>query len=135
MSDQNAAQAYYPSARISKILIVDDEPEIRAVVEEFLKIMNYEVTTVSNGIEALDMMCVKKFDLVITDMMMPKMNGLELIRNIRKVKSMLPIIVVTGTDYEALNQVQDEFTKALRKPYAFDTLLSKIYQFEIVYSD
>ncbi len=135
MFDQNAAKPLYPATQISRILVVEDEPAIRDVIAEFLRIMNFEVTCVTNGVEALDMMCIMKFDLVITDLMMPKMGGLELIRNIRKVKSMLPIIAVTGSDFESIVQIQDEFTKAVRKPFAFDTLLSKIYQFEILYND
>ena len=135
MSSPLLTQATFPNAKISKILVVEDEPTLRTVVYEFLKIMNFDVTCVENGVEALDMMCIKKFDLIITDIMMPKMGGIELIKNIRKVKSMMPIIAVTGSDYDAVEDIQNEFTKAIRKPYAFDTLLSKIYQFEIVYAD
>jgi DNA-binding response OmpR family regulator len=115
--------------------VVEDEPALKTVVCEFLKMMNFDVTCVENGVEALDMMCIKKFDLIITDIMMPKMGGIELIKNIRKVKSMLPIIAVTGSDYDAIEGIQNEFTKVIRKPYAFNTLLSKIYQFEIVFAD
>ncbi len=129
------SKAAFPATKISKILVVEDESTLRTVISEFLKIMNFEVTCVENGVEAVDIMCIKKFDLVITDIMMPKMGGVELIKNIRKVNSMLPIIAVTGSDLDAVEEIQNEFTKAIRKPYAFDTLLSKIYQFELVYSD
>jgi CheY-like chemotaxis protein len=135
MINPNISQDAFPTAKISKILVVEDEPTLSMVVCEFLRMMNFEVTCVANGVEALDMMCIKKFDLVISDIMMPKMGGIELIRNIRKVKSTLPIIAVTGSDLDSVLEIQDEFTKGIRKPYAFDTLLSRIYQFEIVYTD
>lgn len=135
MTNQSISPTVFPTTQISRILVVEDEPTLSVVVCEFLRIMNFEVTCAGNGVEALDRMCLDKFDLVITDVMMPKMGGLELIQNIRKVKPFLPIIAVTGSDYDAALELQDEFTKAIRKPYAFDTLLSRIYQFEIVYSD
>ena len=134
MINQIKSAGVFPTA-ISKILIVEDEPTLRMVVCEFLRLMNFEVTCAENGVEALDRMCLTKFDLVITDVMMPNMGGVELIHNIRKVKPILPIIIVTGTDYEAAGELQDDFTKAIHKPYAFDHLLSKIYQFEVAYTD
>ena len=135
MTNQTIFPAAFPQTTISKILVVEDEPTLSIVVCEFLRIMNFEVTCAENGVEALDRMCLNNFDLVITDVMMPKMGGLELIQNIRRVKPFLPIIAVTGSDYDAVFELQDDFTKAIHKPYAFDTLLSRIYQFEIVYSD
>lgn len=135
MVNQSLNPAVFPPTRISKILVVEDEPTLSIVVCEFLRIMNFEVECAENGVEALDRMCLTKFDLVITDIMMPKMGGLELIQNIRKVKPYLPIIAVTGSDYDAAFELQNEFTKAIRKPYAFDNLLSKIYQFDVEYTD
>lgn len=135
MTNKTISPAVFHPTSISKILVVEDEPTLSVVVSEFLRIMNFEVICAENGVEALDRMCLTNFDLIITDVMMPKMGGLELIQNIRKVKPFLPIIVVTGSDYDAVLELQDNFAKAIRKPYAFDTLLSKIYQFEVVYSD
>ena len=135
MINKTAIPAVFQQTKISRILVVEDEPTLSVVLCEFLRIMNFEVTCAENGVEALDRMCLTKFDLIITDVMMPKMGGLELIKNIRKVKPFLPIIAVTGSDYDTALELQDSFTKAVRKPYAFDTLLSKIYQFEIIYSD
>lgn len=135
MINQTISQAVFPPTKISKILVVEDEPTLRVVICEFLRIMNFEVVYSENGLEALDQMCLQEFDLVITDVLMPKMGGFELIKNIRKVKHFLPIIAMTGSDYDAALELQDAFTKVIRKPYAFDSLLSKIYQFEIVYSD
>ncbi|MBL7995136.1 response regulator [bacterium] len=135
MINETIFPAVLQQPKITRILVVEDEPTLSVVLCEFLRIMNFEVICAENGVEALDRMCLSSFDLIITDVMMPKMGGLELIQNIRKVKPFLPIIAVTGSDYDTAVELQDNFTKALRKPYAFDTLLSKIYQFEIVYAD
>lgn len=88
----------------SKILIVDDEPMIRRILSTRLTMAGYDVVLATNGEEALD--CFKKEtpDLVVLDVMMPKMNGLEVCQELRK-STEIPIIMLT-----ALGDVADRIT-------------------------
>ena len=88
----------------SKILIVDDEPMIRRILSTRLTMAGYEVVLATNGEEALE--CFKKEspDLVVLDVMMPKMNGLEVCQELRKTTE-IPIVMLT-----ALGDVADRIT-------------------------
>ena len=88
------------------ILIVDDSPSIRQMVEVTLKSASYPVTTAGDGQDALDQCKVKRFDFVLTDQNMPRMDGLTLIKNLRGMSAYArtPIIVLTteaGDDMKA----------------------------------
>lgn len=87
-----------------QILIVDDSPSIRQMVEFTLKGANYSVTAASDGQEALDMCQNKKFDFVLTDQNMPRMNGLTLIKSLRAMAaySRVPIVVLTTEASDAM---------------------------------
>ena len=77
------------------ILVVDDEKEIRDLVEIYLVNEGYKVLKVSNGLEALQILNDNEVDLVILDVMMPKMDGIEVCMRIRKSKNM-PIIMLSA---------------------------------------
>ena len=80
-----------------RILIADDEEIVRNLLAETLKPYGYEIDIVENGVEAMSHIDKKSYDLIITDYMMPKMDGLELTRRIRSKYPSTPILVVTGT--------------------------------------
>ncbi len=77
------------------ILVVDDEPSIRDFIRRNLEMRSFKVTLASNGLEALALFDQHTFVLVILDIMMPKMDGLEVCRRIRKT-STVPIIILTA---------------------------------------
>jgi len=79
-----------------KILVVDDSATIRTLQGFILESAGFEVQTASNGIEALEKLYREKFDLVVADINMPKMDGLTLIKTLRKQNSYrdLPIIIL-----------------------------------------
>ena len=79
-----------------KMLIVDDDASFRRVVEYTLKEEGYETVLADNGIEALEELRKSGFSLVITDVRMPHMNGLELLKKITADTPELPVIVVTA---------------------------------------
>lgn len=85
-----------PKAQASNILLVDDNNHgliaRRAVLEE----LGYTIVTAKNGEEALELYATQKFDLVVTDYKMPRMNGVELIQNIRMSDSEARIIMLSG---------------------------------------
>jgi CheY-like chemotaxis protein len=79
-----------------KILVVDDEQAIRDNIQKLLEIYGYEVNTASDGTEALEKICSEKYDLYILDVLMPGMDGLELMQKIKQIDPIAVIIIVTG---------------------------------------
>jgi len=110
-----------------KVLVVDDEPQITRVLRHSLTAHRYEVRTAADGISALETLHDWQPDLVITDLQMPEMNGIELCRKIRKI-STLPIIVLSvkgeeRTKVEALDAGADDY---VTKPFGIDELLARV---------
>ena len=78
-----------------KILLVDDEPEILEISRDYLKASAFEVVTASDGVQGLSAARREKPDLIVMDVMMPEMDGLELCKSIRR-ESNVPIIMLTA---------------------------------------
>ncbi len=87
---------------MKKVLVVDDEENIRELYREELEEMGYAVTTVSDGVQALTVMDTGKFDLVTLDMRMPDQDGIETLRKMKEKDSTLPVIICTA--YEEYKQ-------------------------------
>ena len=87
-----------------QILVVDDSASIRQMVEATLKTKGYQVTTASDGQAALDQCKTKRFDFVLTDQNMPRMDGLTLIKSLRQLStySRTPIVVLTTEASDAM---------------------------------
>jgi len=81
---------------MKKVLVVDDEQNIRELYKEEIEEMGYEVTMVHDGIEALAILDKVKFDLVTLDMRMPGMDGIETLRKMKEKDSSLPVIICTA---------------------------------------
>lgn len=80
----------------ARILVVDDEQAIQEMVQRHFRFLGYEVETASNGIEALSRMRDQRYDIVISDIMMPEMDGTDLLREIRRHYPMTHVIIMTG---------------------------------------
>jgi two-component system KDP operon response regulator KdpE len=111
----------------SNILVVDDEPQITRVLKTTLSSQGYAIRTASDGDEALQVMKEWMPDLLITDLRMPHMNGLELCRHVRA-KSPLPIIVLSVKGEEkikvdALDAGADDY---VTKPFSVNELLARV---------
>jgi DNA-binding response OmpR family regulator len=109
------------------ILVVDDELSIQDFIRHNLELRGYKVSLASNGLEALALFDQGNFTLIILDIMMPKMDGLEVCRRIRQT-STVPIIVLTALGEEAdkiaaLDQGADDY---LTKPFGVGELLARI---------
>jgi len=87
--------SHYNNLMPKKILIVDDEPQIVEICRDYLKAAGYETVTASNGVQALSLARREKPDLIVLDLMMPEMDGLDVTREIRR-ESDVPIIMLTA---------------------------------------
>lgn len=110
-----------------RILIVDDEPQISRVLRTSLTSSGYEVTLARDGVEAFDCFRASAPDLVITDLSMPRMDGIELTRAIRQM-SEVPIIVLSVREQEtmkvaALDEGADDY---VTKPFSIQELLARV---------
>lgn len=90
-----------------KVLIAEDDRELRQLFQHVLARHSYTVTGVSNGQEALDAMDNDYFDLIISDIMMPVMDGYELVRQLREVGDTTPVLMITAKD--AFDDMQKGF--------------------------
>src|SRR5262245_47196707 len=111
----------------SRVLVVDDEPQITRVLKTVLSSQGYQVRTAAEGESALSSLNEWHPELVITDLYMPRMNGVELCRRIRAV-SAVPIIVLSvkgeeRTKVEALDSGADDY---VTKPFGTDELLARV---------
>lgn len=107
-----------------RLLVVDDEPSMREFLEIMLSQEGYEVTTASSGEEGFRMYRQETPDLVLTDVKMPGMSGLDLIREIHTVDPMVPIIAVTAyaSADDALRAVREGAYDYLSKPFQVEDL-------------
>lgn len=80
----------------ARILLVDDDPGVLSVFGASLQMFSYEVDTATDGDAAWAALCAKTYDLVITDHLMPKLTGLDLLRRLRAVRVDLPCILISG---------------------------------------
>lgn len=101
---------------MQKILVVEDDTTINQVICEFLKESNYAVTPVFDGGEALLQFEAESFDLVILDMMLPTMSGLDVLKEIRKT-SQIPVMILTALD--------DEYTQLVSFNHLISDYVSK----------
>src|SRR5438874_4049771 len=115
------------AAEKSRVLVVDDEPQITRVLRTVLTSQGYQVRTAAEGEAALENFAEWRPELVITDLYMPHMDGVELCRRIRAV-SAVPIIVLSvkgeeRTKVEALDSGADDY---VTKPFGTDELLARV---------
>ena len=107
------------------ILLIDDDKAVRQSLEVFLTGLGHDVTCASNGSEGLELFEKHNFNLILTDVMMPKMNGLELLRKIKTEKnSMIDVVIITGhsdTD-SAITALREGAYDYLRKPINVEEL-------------
>jgi len=80
----------------NRILIVDDEPNVCQFLAEYLEYRGFEAKISQSGKEALKYLETETFDAILLDLIMPEMNGLEVLEKIRLMKIMIPVIIVTG---------------------------------------
>jgi len=79
-----------------RILVVDDQESMRSLLKDMLDVIGYDVMLAEGGEEALHLMESNQFDLVLTDLNMPGMDGTALLRAIKSTRAELPVVIITG---------------------------------------
>ena len=112
---------------MSKLLIVDDEVNIRAVVREYAEFEDYEVDEAANGMEAVEKCRQNDYDLIIMDVMMPKLDGYSASKEIRKHKD-IPIIMLSarGEEYDKLFGFEIGVDDYVVKPFSPKELMARV---------
>lgn len=117
--------------------MVDDEPEICEVLKEFLEARGYLVTTASSGAEALRAIEKQRPHLILLDIVMPGMNGLETLQRILETDRTIPVSMLTAVDdYKVVKQAigkgaYDYITKPINFDYLEISILSKLAQTDL----
>jgi len=113
-----------------KVLIVDDEHDFRETLVKRLEKRKFFIQGVENGISALELIEHQPFDVVVLDVMMPKMDGIETLREIKKNKPLIEVILLTGhasleSGIEGMKLGAFDY---IMKPTGIEDLVKKIYQ-------
>lgn len=111
-----------------RILVVEDEPDLNDVITKKLKTEFYTVDHCMNGKDALDLINCAEYDAVILDIMLPVIDGFEVLKTIRKQNNKTPILLLTARDsiedrVMGLDEGADDY---LVKPFAFDEMLARV---------
>ena len=112
----------------TNILLVEDDANLSIVLADYLRSKDYVVENATNGKEAWDLLLVKRYDLVISDIMMPKMNGFELLKLIRSQYLDLPVVMLTAKidRDDVLRAYELGCDDYVTKPFSMDILICKI---------
>ena len=110
-----------------KILIVDDEPKIREVIKEYAEFSGYEVTEAEDGMSAVGLCKLNDYDLIIMDIMMPKLDGFSACKEIKKIKD-IPIIMLSarGEEYDKLFGFELGIDDYVVKPFSPKELMARV---------
>jgi two-component system response regulator MprA len=111
-----------------QVLVVDDDPQIREALTRALELDDYRVSTASNGVKALEAVTAHRPDVMVLDVMMPYVGGLDVCRTLRSRKDRLPILVLTARDevgdrVAGLDAGADDY---LTKPFALEELRARL---------
>ena len=112
---------------MAKILVVDDEIKIREIIKEYAEFEGYEVAQAEDGMQAVEMVKNQDFDIIIMDVMMPKLDGYSACKEIRKIKQ-IPVIMLSarGEEYDKLFGFEIGVDDYVVKPFSPNELMARI---------
>jgi len=116
--------------RKMRILVIEDDEEMRSLLEDFIEGEGYGVESVEDGSEGFRKLAKENFDLIVTDIRMPGLNGLDILPGLKQIQPSIPIIVITAFGSEevqrrALERGADAY---LEKPLQLDQLRTLIQE-------
>lgn len=112
---------------MKKLLVVDDEAKIREVIREYAEFSGYEVTEAEDGMSAIGLCKLNDYDLIIMDVMMPKLDGFSAIKEIKKIKD-IPVIMLSarGEEYDKLFGFELGIDDYVVKPFSPKELMARV---------
>ncbi len=110
-----------------KILVVDDEAKIRAIIKEYAEFEGYAVSEAEDGMEAVEKVKAEDFDIIVMDIMMPRLDGYSACKEIKKIKS-VPVIMLSarGEEYDKLFGFEIGVDDYVVKPFSPKELMARI---------
>jgi excisionase family DNA binding protein len=122
----SSTRSIAPPAGRPRVLIVDDEASIRDLLSKTLALAEYDVDLAGDGRTALERLRIIPYDLLITDLKMPGVDGLGVIREARRLKAEIPVIIITGfsTEASAIEAVNLGVSGYLTKPFRVPRVLA-----------
>lgn len=112
---------------MKKLLVVDDEAKIREVIREYAEFSGYEVTEAGDGMSAIGLCKLNDYDLIIMDVMMPKLDGFSSVKEIKKIKD-IPVIMLSarGEEYDKLFGFELGVDDYVVKPFSPKELMARV---------
>jgi two-component system response regulator PilR (NtrC family) len=110
------------------VLIVDDDPDVLSMLERLLKKLDYYPFVAQNGEEAVNVIDAQKIDVVVSDLVMPEMDGMELLKRVKSRKGDIPFVMITGhpTIETAVEAIKKGAYDYLTKPFQVEEVQIKI---------
>ncbi|MBR5740273.1 MAG: response regulator transcription factor, partial [Firmicutes bacterium] len=110
-----------------KLFVVDDEPKIRELIKEYAEFSGYEVTEAGDGMEAVGLTKLNDYDLIIMDIMMPRLDGFSACKEIKKLKD-IPVIMLSarGEEYDKLFGFELGIDDYVVKPFSVKELMARV---------
>ena len=110
-----------------RALVVEDDPAIRKLVEKLLRRRGIDIDTASNGVDAVDLLRKKSYAVVVLDLMVPEMNGFQVIDFLKREKLNVPVAVVSAVSQQALKNLDLDIVKlVISKPFDVDEFTKAI---------
>ncbi len=113
---------------MKNIILIDDEPDVLEILKEFLEYLDHNVDPFENPKLALEKFSQKNYDILITDINLPEIDGYELISKIRKIDSDIPIVIISGyiDDFQKENILKKGANAYIEKPFTLSKLQETI---------
>jgi DNA-binding NtrC family response regulator len=109
-----------------KILVVEDDAITRRNLSVLLSEEGYEVDQAGDGVQALEILAERTFDLVLSDIIMPRMDGLKLLKRLQYVAPQIPVMIMTSYVSSSMASMPAGAAEFIRKPFVVDDLLFKV---------
>ncbi len=107
---------------MARILLAEDAPEVRASIREFLELAGFEVDEAPDGKVASDLLDQRSYALLITDLWMPQVDGLDLLKHLRKVNPNMPVVAISGG---APGRAPIDYSLTLAESWGADAVMNK----------